>query len=173
MSVLRRLKPAVSRPWLMALAGLMWSGVGLMLCRFAFGWLAPLPPWPRAGLALAGVLAALPIYWFGFGRMARSNVERIWRLNDRACLFSFMAWKSYLIVPVMVTLGITLRNSIIPKPYLAILYTAIGGGLFISSLLYYGQLYGMACRYWASGPARSSRTAAAGRATVSEELSRD
>ncbi|MBI3586491.1 MAG: hypothetical protein HY088_05125, partial [Ignavibacteriales bacterium] len=34
-----QLKPAVHRNWLIALGGLMWTGVGVMLCRFAFIWL--------------------------------------------------------------------------------------------------------------------------------------
>lgn len=138
-----RLKPALPRPWLLALAGLMWTAVGLMLCRYAFVWLAHLPSWPRAELGLAGVVAAAPVYWLGFRKLARKNVERIRQLNDRACLFSFLAWKSYAIVAVMITGGVLLRHSAIPKPYLAILYAAIGGGLFLSSFVYYGQLQRM------------------------------
>jgi hypothetical protein len=41
----------------------------------------------------------------------------------------------------MISLGIFLREySPIPKPVLAILYLAIGGGLFLSSFLYYKHL---------------------------------
>ena len=131
----------------MALAGLMWTGVGVMLCRYAFVWLAHPPSWSRAGLGLAGILAAAPTYRLGFRKLARQNIERIRRLNDRACLFSFLAWKSYAIVAVMITGGVLLRHSAIPKQYLAILYAAIGGGLFLSSFVYYGRLYRMARRY--------------------------
>lgn len=140
MELLRRLNPAVPRQWLMTLAGIMWTGVGLMLCWLAYGWLTGSPRPESVWLALAGFLGALAIYRFGFRRMAHANVRRIRQLNERACLFSFMAWKSYLIVPVMVTLGILLRNSPIPKPLLAAMYIAIGGGLFLSSFVYYGRL---------------------------------
>ncbi len=149
MSLLHRLKPALPRPWLMALAGLMWTGVGVMLCRYAFVWLANPPSWPWAGLGLTGILAAAPIYRLGFGKLARRNIERIQQLSDRACLFSFLAWKSYAIVAVMITGGVLLRHSAIPKQYLAIVYAAIGGGLFLSSFVYYGRLYGAARRYLA------------------------
>ncbi len=135
-----RLKPALPRHWLMALAGLMWTAVGVMLGRYAFVWLAGSPSWVNAGLGLAGVAVAVPIYRLGFGKLARRNVERIRQLGDRACLFSFLAWKSYAIVAVMITGGVLLRHSAIPKPYLAILYAAIGGGLFLSSFVYYGHL---------------------------------
>jgi hypothetical protein len=56
----------------------------------------------------------------GFRKLARKNLARIQQLNDRACLFSFLAWKSYAIVAVMITGGVLLRHSAIPKPYLAI-----------------------------------------------------
>ncbi len=51
----------------------------------------------------------------------------------------------------MITGGVLLRHSAIPKPYLAILYAAIGGGLFLSSFVYYGQLQRMAGRRLAEG----------------------
>jgi len=151
MSLLHRLNPRLPRPWLLALAGLMWTAVGVMLGRYAFIWLAHPPSWPHAGLGLAGVAAAVPIYQLGFRKLAQRNVERIRRLGDWACLFSFLAWKSYAIVAVMITGGVLLRHSAIPKPYLAIVYAAMGGGLFLSSFVYYGHLGRMASRRLAGG----------------------
>ncbi|OQA42676.1 MAG: hypothetical protein BWY52_02145 [Chloroflexi bacterium ADurb.Bin325] len=146
MNLLHRLKPALPKHWLMILAGLMWTGVGVLLCRYAFGWLMRPPSWSRIGLGLTGVVAAVPVYRLGFAKLARSNLARIRQLSDRACLFSFMAWKSYAVVAVMMTAGILLRNSAIPKHYLAVLYAAIGGGLFLASFVYYGQLSRLAWR---------------------------
>lgn len=147
MNLQHRLKPALPRPWLLALAGLMWTAVGVMLSRYAFVWLAHPPSWTNVALGLVGIAAAVPIYRLGFRQLARKNIERIRQLNDRACLFAFLAWKSYAIVAVMITGGILLRHSAIPKPYLAILYAAIGGGLFLSSFVYHGHLLGTAaCR---------------------------
>lgn len=140
MTLLQRLNPAVPKRYLMITAGLMWTGVGVMLCWLAYGWLTDPFDWPHLWLALAGIAGALPIYRFGFRRMAHQNVVRIRAMADRACLFSFMAWKSYIIVPVMITMGILLRNSPIPKPWLAVMYIAIGGGLFLSSFVYYGRI---------------------------------
>ena len=48
-----------------------------------------------------------------------------------------MTWKSYLIVPVMVSMGIFLRHSPVPKEYLSIIYTGIGLGLFLSGTHYF------------------------------------
>ena len=43
----------------------------------------------------------------------------------------------------MVVLGIILRSSPIPKQYLAMVYTTIGGALFLASLRYYLLLWRM------------------------------
>ena len=56
---LTRLKPAVPKHWLIAIAGLVWSGAGGMLCRMAWGWLRPLPPLRITGLVAAGIVLAL------------------------------------------------------------------------------------------------------------------
>ena len=52
----------------------------------------------------------------------------------------FQAWKSYLIIVAMIVLGVTLRNSAIPKNVLAVAYTAVGGALFLGSFHYYRHL---------------------------------
>ena len=144
MTVCDRLKPTLPRPWLLAMAGIMWTSVGVILFRYVFTWLTRPPSWTHAELGLAGMVAAAPAYWLGFRKLARQNVERIWQLQERPCLFSFLAGKSYAIAAVMITGGLLLRHSALPKPYLAVLYAAIGGGLFLSSFVYYGQLYRLA-----------------------------
>ena len=135
-------KPAASKPWLVTVAGIMWSGVGLMLCHLAYGWLLPVNLQQAVLLRLVGVVLALIIYRFGFRPLAEKNIQRIGGLvGGKICLFAFQEWKSYPLVVVMVAMGITLREySLIPKPYLAILYIGIGGGLFVSSLHYYWNL---------------------------------
>jgi len=140
-NLLTSLNPAVPRAWLLILAGLMWMAVGLMLSRFAYNWLSILPQtaaWPPA---LLGVALAVVIYRFGFGNIARKNAQRIHALTEKVCLFAFQEWKSYLIIVVMMTTGILLRSSSIPRQWLAVLYVAIGGGLFLSSFHYYTQFY--------------------------------
>ena len=47
-----------------------------------------------------------------------------------------MSWKSYLLLGVMMALGIGLRHSPLPKPYLAVLYIGIGLALVLSSVRY-------------------------------------
>lgn len=132
-----KLRPAVDKSILVFLAGLMWCGVGAMLISYAASWLLPMSANALLAFGFAGLVAALPIYYFGFLRLAKKNLNRLLPLTEKRCIFSFMTWKSYLIVPVMVSMGIFLRHSPIPKPYLSIIYNGIGLGLFLSGTRYF------------------------------------
>jgi hypothetical protein len=146
MSVLQKFKPGVSKIWLLFLAGLLWSVVGLMLCRLAYQWLAA-GQWRWAeATGLLGIVLAFVAHRFCFSRLAFKNINRLCMLEEKTCIFAFQKWKSYLLVGVMVGLGFELRHSLIPKPYLAILYITIGGALLLSSLHYYGCLWRMVVR---------------------------
>jgi fumarate reductase subunit D len=131
------LTPAVPKRWLLVIAGLMWSAVGLMLCRLAYRWLLGIDT--RTGLLLGalGGVAAVAVYRFGFLKIARKNIDRVCRFSGKRCLFAFQAWKSYLIIALMIALGVLLRHSAIPRHLLAVIYETIGGALFLSSLHYY------------------------------------
>ena len=48
-----------------------------------------------------------------------------------------MTFRSYLLVIVMMTLGITLRHSSIPREWLSLIYNGIGIGLALSSIRYF------------------------------------
>ncbi len=137
---LRRYNPAVESHWLLLASGAMWSAVGAMLCLLAYGWLQSAPPEGAGPLGAAGALAALVVYRLGFSRLAARNVRRIAEMTGRRCLFAFQAWRGYLIIALMMALGLALRASPIPKPYLAVLYVGIGGGLLLASLRYYRYL---------------------------------
>ncbi|HSO77241.1 MAG TPA: hypothetical protein VLQ76_01620, partial [Bacteroidales bacterium] len=116
-------------------AGFMWMGVGIMLCEMAFRWLVasqqPLP------FAVAGIATGIAVYRFGFVKIAQKNINRIEELPGKRCFFSFMTFRSYLLVIVMMTLGITLRHSAIPREWLSVLYNGIGIGLALSSFRYF------------------------------------
>ncbi len=137
---LSHLKPTVPKCWLFAASGVMWSAVGIMMCTTAIGWLADGGMGRGMAFSAAGlILAVLSVRW-GFGRIAQKNIRRLRRLPDRGCFFAFQAWKGYLIILAMIALGITLRHSPIPKHFLAVAYTAIGGALIVGSFNYYRHL---------------------------------
>ena len=135
-----RLKPDVPKCWLFAASGVMWSVVGLVMCATGAGWLDGQDIMGMVGIELAGVAVALATLRWGFGRIARKNIRRLRQLPERGCFFAFQAWTSYLIIAVMIALGVALRHSPVPKPWLAIVYTGIGGALFLASFSYYRHL---------------------------------
>lgn len=131
-----RLKPGVNKRYLMLLAGAMWMGVGIMLCSMAYRWLSDSSE-SAAFFIIPGVVAALVIHHFGFLRIVDRNLDRIRPMSGKRCIFSFMPWRSYLLVAVMMTMGIVIRNSSLPRNYLAVLYIAIGLSLSLSSIRYF------------------------------------
>jgi uncharacterized membrane protein len=133
---LRQFTPSVNKSILVLLAGLMWCGVGVMLVSYTFSWLAPFSGKEQGLFFAAGFIAAMPIHHFGFLKIADKNLNRLMPLTEKRCLFSFMTWKSYLIVLIMVSMGIALRHSSIPKRWLSILYNGIGLALFLSGIRY-------------------------------------
>ena len=137
---LSHLKPTVPKCWLFAASGVMWSVVGVMMCATAIGWLSDSGIGRGMSFALVGlILAMLSVRW-GFDGIAQKNIRRLRRLPDRGCFFAFQAWKSYLIIVVMIVLGVALRHSSVPKQFLAVAYTAIGGALIVGSFYYYRHL---------------------------------
>ncbi|MCJ7622252.1 MAG: hypothetical protein MUO76_02025, partial [Anaerolineaceae bacterium] len=142
MEFLNKIRPAVDKPWLIFVAGLMWSAVGVFLCSLAIGWWIPEEIRWALLFAFFGGILALTIYRLGFSKLADKNIRRIDAYQKtKICIFAFQEWTSYPLVIFMISLGIFLRKfSPIPKPYLGVLYLGIGLSLFLSSLHYYRQL---------------------------------
>lgn len=134
---IKKFNPAVDKKILVLLAGIMWCGVGVMLIRYAVIWLDRYNSGGRLLFYIAGFLLAMPIHHFGFLKIADKNLNRLLSLTEKRSVFSFMTLKSYFIVLIMVSMGIGLRHSPIPKQYLSILYNGIGFALFLSGLRYF------------------------------------
>jgi len=134
---IRKFTPLVDKKILVLLAGLMWCGVGVMLVSLAVSWLSHCNGKEQIFFYTVGFLAAMPIHHFGFLKIADKNLNRLLPLSEKRCLFSFMTWKSYIIVLIMISMGIELRHSSIPKQYLSILYNGIGLALFLSGIRYF------------------------------------
>jgi hypothetical protein len=137
MTPIKTYVPALPKIWLLLIAGLAWSSIGLFLNLTAFAWLPPLSNSNTPILLGIGLLLALAIGILGFSLLAKKNIQRIQRLPEKACVFAFQKWTSYPLIAVMITMGILLRNSAIPKTFLTPMYIGIGGGLIIASLHYY------------------------------------
>jgi len=114
----------------------MWLGVGVMLLSMAYTWLDAFHALHSAVYTGIGTCLALVIHHFGFLKIVDKNLGRILPMEGKKCVFSFLTWKSYMMVVVMIALGVLLRHLPISRPYLAILYTGIGLALVLSSARY-------------------------------------
>ena len=130
--MLFRFKPGVKRKTHLLLAALLWSVVGVILMIRAAFWLV------HAHLTVlavpAVVLGSLKSH-FVLDKTAIKSINRILLLEDGTCLGAVYSMKTWLLVMVMMTMGILLRHSALPRPWLGILYATIGWGLFWSSRL--------------------------------------
>ena len=135
-------KPAVGKPVLLFLAGGMWMGVGVFLLVQASSWLRAAPEERSLLLSGTGVGIALLVHHFGFLKIVDRNLGRILPVEGSRCVFSFISWKSYIIVALMIALGAILRHSPLPKPYLSVVYIGIGLALVLSSIRYLRVLVG-------------------------------
>jgi hypothetical protein len=130
----------VDRRWLFAIAGAIWTGVGILLLGYAFSWLKPLRMFQEIGLVLAGLAVAAVFIRFVFRGIVRKNIDRIEAGPKRRSAFSFQNWKSYLVTVLMIGLGIMLRHSALPKAWLVPVYLGVGLALLLTSLLYHRHL---------------------------------
>jgi uncharacterized membrane protein len=140
-SKLKKFDPAVDKRLLIFVSGLLWSIVGIMLCKLAVGWLSPAGRQDAVWPGIIGIILAILIYSFGFLKLVNKNTSRILSKEGKVCIFAFQPWKSYLIILVMIGMGTALRHSPIPKPYLAIIYIGFGGAMVLSSLVYYRHFF--------------------------------
>jgi hypothetical protein len=128
----------VNKNILLLIAGAVWLLVGLMLLMMAFFWLLHGSHVHDLMVIMTGIVAALVIYRCGFLKIVRKNVLRILPMTDKMPIVSFIPWRSYVTIAIMITLGAFLRHSAIPKQYLAVVYIGIGLALTLSSLGYFG-----------------------------------
>jgi hypothetical protein len=109
---------------------------------YAVAWLAPVTIAMEVLGGLLGAAIALLAARYLFSRIVRSNITRIDAGPERASVFAFQAWKSYLVMAGMIALGITLRHSAMPRPVLAVIYEAVGGALLLTSVRYHERFFG-------------------------------
>ena len=133
MNLLEALKPGIPRRALFFVASFVWGLAGVILC--VRGWTAMAQDSP-AVLPLADGVAGALFYYFMFVRIPKKHIQRIAAIPHRLpCAFSFLDWRGYAIMALMIALGITLRKSgIIPPHILGSVYIVMGVALLLSSV---------------------------------------
>jgi len=142
--MLQRLNPAVPRHFLYAIAGVLWTLAGGLLCMRGAMWLGGFQFLAAASIETGAVAVAAAGYLLLFAGIVRKNITRIGRLPDRACIFAFTAPRGYIMIGIMMTAGISLRSSSLPLYYLSLPYTAMGGILLTGSVPLYREFLGAA-----------------------------
>ncbi|HEY5590205.1 MAG TPA: hypothetical protein VIK55_04230 [Paludibacter sp.] len=132
------LKPGIPKSYLIFVAAIVWTFAGGMLLYRGFSMLIPDTEllWVKlTGSFIVGII----FFVYTFSNISLKHILRIVNLQqDRPCFFSFFNWKSYLMMVIMMSFGITLRMTGIVSPkYLSIFYIAMGTPLFLSAFRFY------------------------------------
>lgn len=136
--IILRLTPRLPRRHLLFLAAVVWTFAGGMLLFRGMLMFRDTASHLLLRL-LISIAGGVAFYVLLFSQISKKHTLRIRNLPlERPCLFSFFNLKSYLLMTVMITGGITLRKSGIIDPlYLSVLYVTMGIPLFISSFRFY------------------------------------
>ena len=136
--IFQGLKPGIPKPYLLFVAGMVWTFAGGMLLWRGISMLLQtneLLWWKITASVGMGIL----FYMVVFSKLSLKHVRRIIRLqSDRPFLFAFFNLKSYLLMVVMMSFGIALRmTGIVPVHYLSFFYIGMGTPLFLSAFRFY------------------------------------
>ena len=139
MTFLQKYKPGVPPRTLLFIAACVWGAASIVLGVRAFLLLADLmTPGPVVGALAGGLLFHLIL----FRRIASRHTIRIRSASQmRPCAFSFLDWRGYGMMSLMIGMGIGLRVSgILPPHILGFLYIGMSVPLLLSSVwfLYHG-----------------------------------
>jgi hypothetical protein len=137
-SFLHRYKPGVSRRVLLFIAGCAWTiAGGILMTR---GLMSEIASHHLLLLKLVcGAIAGIAFYLVLFSRISSKHISRIKMIKiEDPCFFSFFNFRSYLLMAVMITGGISLRKLNVINP--EILYTfflSMGLPLLISAYRFF------------------------------------
>ena len=138
MSLVQKLKPGVKKRTLLYVAGCAWSIAGGMLITRALIALIAIRQWLTLEI-IVGVIAGSFFYIFMFTRISKKHITRISLIEvDNPCFFSFFNVRSYILMTVMISAGITLRKTnVIAPEYLYTFYLAMGLPLLLSAFRFF------------------------------------
>jgi hypothetical protein len=138
MNFIEFIKLRVSRRALLFIAAVVWTFAGGMLLMRSISMFGTIRNYFWVKIVLSAI-GGLTFYLVLFSKISINHVNRILNLqNDRQSVFSFFNLKSYILMTLMITMGITLRKSGIVRPeYLAIVYLTMGIPLLLSAIRFY------------------------------------
>jgi len=141
---LQRFIPQVSKRNLLIVAAAVWLFAGLML--FIRGINIYFSHGGTYDTSIIIIVFFGIIFYFGvFLKVSNKHIQRILSLeNELVPFYQFFNKRSYLMMALMITLGITLRKTEIVSPdYLGLFYMTMGIPLVISALKFLYKRFGM------------------------------
>jgi hypothetical protein len=137
-SLFQRLKPGVNKQSLLFIAAFVWTVAGGILifrsCLFLFQ--DPHLLSLELPIAIAGGIA---FYLLLFSRISSKHIKRISTGKiEKPCAFSFFNVRSYILMSIMITTGITLRRlNLVNLHVLSTFMVAMGIPLLISAFRFF------------------------------------
>jgi len=130
-NLLTRCSPAVPRRALYFVSAAVWLTAGGVLV-FRGGQALT----DNTAVVAGGLAAGLLFFRYLFVRISERNIAHIRGLaHERPCVFSFIGWRGYSTMLVMITAGISLRSSgLLPPVALGVLSLIMGTPLLLSSV---------------------------------------
>ena len=128
----------VRKDWLLFIAGIVWLIAGGNIIHI--GLQAAHGVWHFVSLAAAAVVFCL-FFFLIFGRLVGKHTHRILGYHDeKVWVFKFFDIKSYIIMAIMMTLGITIRKfHLMPERYIAMFYAGLGAALLAAGAAFLYQ----------------------------------
>lgn len=138
MKILEKFKPAVAKRTLLLVAGCAWSIAGGILISRALVQLITIKHWLLIHL-IAGIILGTAFYLLLFAKISKKHITRITLIKiDNPCFFSFFNFRSYLLMTIMITTGITVRKlEIINREILYTFLLTMGIPLLISAYRFF------------------------------------
>jgi hypothetical protein len=137
-NLLEKFKPAVSRRSLLLIAGCVWSIAGGILITRAMIQLLAINHFLILDI-ISGIIFGAGFYLLLFARISKKHITRITLIKiDNPCFFSFFNFRSYLMMAVMITGGITLRKlDLINHEILYTFFLMMGLPLLVSAYRFF------------------------------------
>jgi len=124
----------VPRIWILGLSSVLWVIPAIILLRNALLWSDALN---MEMLLLSTALAAVGVglgHVFWFNRIVLGNIRRIRSLPERTKIWHISSSRGYAMIVLMISIGVVLRSSDLPRIYLAGPYALMGGCLLLGSI---------------------------------------
>lgn len=132
--LLERFKPGAPKRSLFFAGALVWGGAGLLLCFRGLQIVGEIAV-SHALLVCLAIVLGIVLFRVMLLRVSRKHIHRVAATTrERPCVFSFLDWRGYGLMSVMITGGVLLRVSgVLPPPFLGVTYVAMGTALVLAA----------------------------------------